>query len=273
MKLIRHISSFLACLIGVQFVLLQSAAWAATISITPSYVQSFDAEQNPLGKLAGNGATTPLGGYLQYEFRLSVDELTADEDFWTAIFDVQLGPGLENASGWLDPGIAQANGYYPAAPSLSMYDSNGSTPGGIQAHWQYGNADFGQDSNDLKSIIIETSPTEAANRQYGETIRPAQGAADNLGSPTLLGTVVVRRDEMMPSFISIAPIAGSAWGVYTDNALGDGIPTAQPPGTLSASTLDLAVPEPGTFVLAFSAIIFGLVCASRRPRISSYRGS
>jgi len=124
MQTMTSIRVSLACL----FCLLCGArpltAQAATISIAPSYVQSFDAAQNPLGNLENDGATTPLGGYLQYEFRLTLDNPAADEDFWIAVFDIRLAPGLENASGWLDPGVAQANGYYPDAPSLAMYDSN-----------------------------------------------------------------------------------------------------------------------------------------------------
>ena len=261
MKLIRN---SLTCIC---FLLLTSAhltAQAATISITPSYVQSFDAAEVSIGKLAGDGAATPVGGYLQYEFRLTLGNLASDEDFWTAIFDVQLAPGLEIASGWLDPGVAQANGYYPAAPSLAMYDSNGSTPGGVQAHWQFGNADFGLNPNDLKSIIVEASSQEAANRQYGEATRPGQGADDDLGFPTLLGTILVRRTELIASSVAVVPIEGSAWGTYTNNEFGGGFFTSQAPTSFSSSAVQLVVPEPATFSLALGALLFGQFL-SRRP--------
>ncbi len=266
MKSIRNSLAIMLCWL---FAPLPLTAAGATMSIVPSYVQSFDAALNSIGELADDGAATPVGGYLQYEFRLSVNDLAADEDFWTAIFDVQLAPGLENGSGWLDPGVAQTNGYYPASPSLAMYDSNGATSGGIQAHWQFGNADFGSDATDLKSIIVEASPQEAANRQYGEAVRPGQGAANALGFPTLLGTVLVRRTEMIPSSVAIVPIAGSAWGIYTLNEFGDGIPTSQAPASFPTSTIQLNVPEPATFGLALSALVAGLLFCRRRAGLCS----
>jgi len=263
MKSICRPLPFLFCLLCASS---QFTARGATISITPGYVQSFDAALNPIGTLASGGATTPLGGYLQYEFRLTLNDAAPGEDFWTAIFDVQLAPGLEIASGWLDPGVAQANGYYPPAPSLAMYDSNGATPGGIEAHWQFGNADFGLNSNDLKSIIVEVSPQEAANRQYGEAARPGQGAADDLGFPTLLGTIVVRRTEMISSSMAVAPIEGSAWGTYTNNELGAGDFTPQAATTFSTSTVQLAVPEPATFGLALVALLAAVYLPRLRAR-------
>lgn len=261
-----HFRRLWACLFCLLIALPPLAAKAATLSITPSYVQSFDAAQVALGKLASDGAATPLDGYLQYEFRLSVDGLAAGEDFWTAIFNIQLGPGLENASGWLDPGVAQANGYYAPGTSLSMYDSNGATPGGVQAHWQFGNADFGLDANDLQSIIVEASPAEAANRQYGEAIRPAAGADDGLDYPTLLGTILVRRTELTASSIAIVPIQGSAWGIYAGNESADGLATSQAPTSFSAASVELAVPEPASLSLAVGALLAVLCLLGRSPR-------
>lgn len=72
-----------------------AVALGGTITIVPSYVQSFDAAFNPLGTLPGDGAGTPVGAYLQYEFRMTLDDLAPGEDFWTAILNVQLGPGLK----------------------------------------------------------------------------------------------------------------------------------------------------------------------------------
>jgi hypothetical protein len=242
---------------------------AGTISLMPAYLQSFDAAFNPIGALPNDGAATPAGGYLQFEFRLTLDDAAPDEDFWTAIFDVQLGPGLVNASGWLDPETAQANGYYPALPSLATYDSNGGTAGGIQSHWQFGNADFGLIPDDLKSIIIESSPSEAANRQYGEFLRPGEGSPDGLGYPTLVGTILVQRTDVIPSSISVVPINGSPWGVYVNNGQGAGDPTAQPGSSFQSSTIVLFVPEPGTLYLApwlFAAAIF---LRRRRGRVNA----
>lgn len=230
-------------------------AQGATISIAPSYVQSFDSALGPLGSLPNDGAATPVGGYLQYEFRLALDGPEFGEDFWTAIFDVQLSPGLEIFSPWLDPGTAQLEGLYPDAPSLAAYDSNGATAGGMQFHWQYGNEDFGLDSNDLESIIVEAAPGEAANRQYGEIERPGAGSPDGLDSPTLIGTIIVRRSELTISAVSVVPIDGSPWGVYVGNSVGEGMPLPQSGGAFSGGTAVLVVPEPGTFALA----LFGMI--------------
>ncbi len=183
-----------------------SPAGAASISIAPRYVQSYDSSLTPLGALANDGAATPVGSLLHYEFRMTVDDLEADEDFWIAIFNVEIGPGLEVVVGWMDPGTAQANGLYDPLPSLANYDSNGAGIGGIQSHWQFGNADFGLDPDDLQVIIVEASGLEAANRQYGEALRPGAGSPDGLGSPTLIGSILVRRTEMVPSLVSVMPI-------------------------------------------------------------------
>jgi hypothetical protein len=246
------------------------AAQGATITITPSYVQSFDAALVPLGALPGDGAATPVGGFLQYEFRMTVDDLAPDEDFWTAILNVQLGPGLQAASEWLDPGTAQLNGYYPQSPSLATYDGNGAAIGGSQFHWQYGNDDFGPDSNDLQSIIIEAAPQEAANRQYGELVRPLEGDPDGLGWPTLLGAILVQRTDRLSSTVTVTPIDGSSWGIYTGNAQGDGAPTAQIDSqSFSGGTAMLAVPEPGTLGLALVAAAAGVLFSRWRARGAS----
>jgi hypothetical protein len=240
-------------------------ARAATISITPDYVQSFAEGLVPLGALPNDGAATPVGGMLHYEFRMSVNDLMAGEDFWVAIFNIELGPGLEFVTGWMDPGTAQANELYAQSPSLATYDSNGAVLGGIEPHWEYGNADFGLDPDDLQTIIVETSSQEATNRQYGEVLRPTAGSPDALGSPTLVGAILVRRLEMIPSFLSLSPIDGDAWGIYEGNTLGDGLPTSLPPGTFGTSPLILEVPEPTMLSLGLTASA-ALLLYRRRTR-------
>jgi hypothetical protein len=230
-----------------------STANAASIVIEPVYVQSLDAGFMPLGKLENDGAATPVDALLHYEFRLRVDDLAADEDFWIAIFNIELGPGLQAVGGWMDPGTAQANGLYEQLPSLANYDSNGAALGGIQAHWQFGNADFGVDANDLRSIVVEASGPEAANRQYGELVRPAAGSTDGLGSPTLIGAMLVRRLEMVPSSVRVTPIDGSPWGIYQGNEQGLGNLVALPNSTFTSGELELLVPEPSGMSLALGA--------------------
>ncbi len=241
-------------LAGLLVVALPMVAQAASIAIVPSYVQSFDSALAPLGALPNNGAATPVGGYLQIEFRMTLAGAAADEDFWTAIFNVTPGPGLGNASGWMDPATAQGNGYYAVAPSLAQFDSNGAALGGVQSHWQFGNADFGINPNDLQSIIVEAAAVEAANRQYGESARPAAGDIDALGWPTLIGTLVVQRTALVPTDIAVSPIAGSPWGMYVGNAAGAGTPIAQPGTSFTGGTIQVGVPEPSTSLLALIAI-------------------
>ncbi len=241
-----------------------ACARAATITIAPAYVQSFTDGFAPLGALPDGGAATPVGGMLHYEFRMTVDELMAGEDFWTAIFNINLGPGLEAVTSWMDPGTAQANELYALSPSLATYDSNGASLGGVKSHWQFGNGDFGLDPTDLKSIIVEAASDEAANRQYGELVRPALGNTDALGSPTLIGAILVRRTQLVPTSISVSPIEGSSWGIYQDNSLGLGLPVGVPGGdSFSGESAMLAVPEPSATALAATALV-ALMCARRR---------
>lgn len=241
--MVRNLVFIACCLVTGQ-------SQGAMLTIRPEYVQSFDSSLAPLGVLPDNGAGTPVGGYLQFAFRIELDGAAANEDFWIAAFNVGLGPGLQNFSGWLDPGLAQANGYYPAGLALAQYDSNGATAGGINSHWDYSNADFGLDPNDLKSIIVETSPAQAWNRQYGEPTRPGAGFADDLGSPTLIGAVLVQRVDLVPTFVDVTPIAGSPWGTYVDNASGDGTATSQSGDSFHSESVGVGVPEPSAMLLA-----------------------
>lgn len=64
---------------------------------------------------------------------------------------------------------------------------------------------------------------------------------------------------MIPSSIAVVPIAGSAWGVYTGNELGNGTPSSQAPATFTPSAIQLVVPEPATFGLALGALLAGLL--------------
>jgi hypothetical protein len=263
---------FVACCLAAGF------SQAAVLTIRPEYVQSFDASLAPLGALPNNGAGTPVGGYLQFGFRIELDGAAANEDFWTAAFDVNLGPGLQQSSGWLDPGIAQTNGYYPAGLALAQYDANGATAGGINSQWDYSNADFGLDPNDLRSIIVETSPPQASNRQYGEPTRPGAGFADDLGSPTLIGAILVQRIDLVPTFVGVSPIAGSPWGTYVDNAAGDGTATSQSGTSFRSESVSVGVPEPSAMLLAgmggAMALLFGrrgFVFDPRPRRLSGSR--
>jgi hypothetical protein len=162
----------------------------------------------------------------------------------------------------MDPATAQGNGYYAAAPSLAQFDSNGAALGGVQSHWQFGNADFGINPNDLQIIIVEAAAIEAANRQYGESARPAAGNFDALGWPTLIGTLIVQRTALVPTEISVSPIAGSPWGLYLGNAIGAGTPTAQPGTTFTGGTLTINVPEPSTGLIALLAAMFCITSRS-----------
>ncbi|HEY1600965.1 MAG TPA: hypothetical protein VGG64_15285 [Pirellulales bacterium] len=244
-------------------------ARASLVSLTPVYVQSFDSSLTSLGTLANNGASTPLDGYLQFEVRLTFTDAAPDEDFWTAAFNINLGPGLTNSSGWMDPGTAQANGYYPSAPSLAEYDSNGATAGGIEMHWQNGNGDFGINPNDLQAIIVEAASAEAANRQYGEAGRPGAGSQDALGDPTLIGTFIVQRTELVSSSIGITPISGSPWGSYVSNLDGQGVPTSHTASSFTGGTLSVPAPEPSSLLLA--AFAAGALVVRRGYRLHGAR--
>ncbi len=252
---------FTAFLVAITFA---TATQAATLQIDPHYVQSFSSTLAPLGALPDNGASTPAGGFLQIEFRMTLADAAVDEDFWTALFNVELGAGLANSSGWMDPGTAQANGFYPLAPNLNQFDSNGPSIGGAQMHWQFSNADFGIDTNDLKSIIVEASPGEAKNRQYGEPSRPGAGAADALGYPTLIGSLVVERTGLSPTTIEVTPISGNPWGTYTNNAEGAGDFTDHLPNSFTGGTLIVGVPEPSAVTLGVTAMLLVAVWSQFR---------
>ncbi len=267
---------FSRCLLAVLFAALPMTLRASMITIAPSYVQSFDSSMGSLGSLPNNGAATPVDGYMQFEFRISLADLAADEDFWTAAFNINLGPGLTDSSGWMSPALAQVNNYYPASPSLAQFDSNGALPGGVEMHWQYSNDDFGASSTDLQSIIVEAASAEAANRQYGEAVRPAAGSPDGLGSPTLIGSIIVQRTALVPSTITVAPIAGQPWGTYVGNSTGDGVPTAHSAASFIGESVAVPAPEPATFWLAASAFMAVAVAGRRycraghRPRVEDH---
>lgn len=233
------------------------------LQLDPHYVQSFDSLLTPLGTLAGNGEGTPVGGYLQVEFRMNLSDTAVGEDFWIAIFDVGVGPGLVAATQWMSPATAQAGGLYPFAPSLGFYDNNGPALGGIKPHWEYANADFGVDPNDLVGIIVEASEEESANRQYGEVTRPGFGNSDGLGHPTLIGTLLLQRTDLSPISITVSPIAGSAWGTYTDNFTGTGNFTTQLSSSFIGGSLS-SVPEPSSLLLLLTTASLLMIRGNRR---------
>jgi hypothetical protein len=124
------------------------------------------------------------------------------------------------------------------------------------------NGDFGQNSNDLKAIVITMFPAEAANRQYGEAIRPGAGYADQLGSPTLLGSILVRYDGSGTQQITLAtPLSGPDgqwWSTIPNNANGTGLLVAQPSELFSGASLSLPltpVPEPATLGMSLLGIL------------------
>jgi hypothetical protein len=213
---------------------LTASAQAASLDVIPTYVGYYSADFSTF-----TPASTPAPGAgrnHQVDFAIRLNNAAANEDFWTATFNINLGSGVTA----VDLGAGFWN------PSSGQYDSNGSLPGGNASHWALGNGDFGADSNDLQIISLETGSSEANNRQYGETPRPKAGSADQLGSPTLIGSVYFTWDGSSSS-ISVSPIGGAAWGVYTANGTGTGEPTGIT-GGFSGGTLTL-VPEPATLGL------------------------
>jgi hypothetical protein len=259
----------LQCLIVIA--LAPAVATAGMIFVNPLYTRAYDSNFTPLA------AGTPIqpGMILQIDVRMSVTGLAAAEDFLGMSLNVALSSGLQavdNGSGkWMLPAVAEGNGLYTAYPSplpamqnYGLYDGNGAAIGGVKNHWQT-NADLGANQNDLQGISIEASASEAANRQYGEAVRPAAGYADQLGSPTLVGTFLVRYNGPGLQSITLSSIGGSDWLTYINNAAGNGTSFTQPAGSYFGG--QLTVPEPDSLVLALLA--FGIISLKFKAAVTS----
>jgi len=260
-----------------------SVASAANLQLSSNLAQNFD---STLATKGSGAAGIQPGTYELVDIRASLSNLAAGENFWTALFNVTVVPkngapanGLTatdlGTGMWLSPAAASSNGLYdwrtpaspaPALQSYAQYDSNGASLGGTVAHWQNGNADLGSSVNDLNVIGVEATAAEANNRRYGEASRPSAGYGDQLGGPTLLGSVLFQGVTAGSYDIVLTPIAGSPWGIYTGNAAGAGTTSAQPAASMSfvAATITV-VPEPASMVmLAMGGI--ALVGAGLRRR-------
>jgi len=240
---------------------------AATIVLTATQSQVFDgATFAPLG----NPANVQAGQFVEIDVSMTLNGAAADQDFWTAIFNVNVSPKAGSQSTgftpvdlgagfWNAPGTAAQNGLYvwrtpnppPATASYATYDNNGATPGGVVNHWQNGNADVGSNVNDLQVIAVEATAAEANNRQYGETPRPKAGFGDQLGSPTLIGSVLFQAVANGTYDVTVTPIAGAPWGIYSGNTTGAGTTSAQQAAGFSgvAATVTVGVPEPASLAL------------------------
>jgi PEP-CTERM motif len=263
-------------LLAIVFVLsLSIPSFAASLSMSLVHSRTFDASMNPLA----SGSPIQAGDIMLIDVRMQLLGAAVNEDFGNTSFSIGLSSGLSavdlGGGKWMSPAAAESSGVYtdyPAsAPSLQSYgqfDSNGSLPSGIQSHWLT-NTDGGKDSNDLQAIIVAMFPSEAANRQYGEAVRPGAGYADQLGSPTLLGRFLVQYDGSGTQQITLAPPLpfGQWWSTIPNNANGTGQLVAQPSDNYFGATLSLPitpVPEPAT--LGMGIVGIALLVASRRAR-------
>ena len=232
----------------------------------PVYSQAYNSTLSPIG----TPANVAIGDYVQFDFRLDFRFAAAGEDFWRAVFNIQPRPELTpvdlfGVGKWMTPATAESKGLYsatgfssppPALQSFAQYDSNGPAAGGIESHWQISNSDPG---NDLLAITVQAASTEAANRQYGELARPTAGYADQLGSPSLLGTVLFQATALGFGVGHISPATPfpstiSWFGTYENNQSSTGVPTDQPPNSYTSTTFGVkVVPEPTSLALMILA--------------------
>jgi len=254
-------------------------ASAANISITPVYAQAYtpDAVNGP--HAIGTPGTVQPGTIIQFDVRMTVSNLAAGENFWAAGFNVNLPSTLSKADPfgagqmWLDPGLAEQLGLasytYPAdgsspAPAHSYAQYRGNTANTIGSnHWQGSNGDAGI-AGDLRGILVETAAAEANNRRYGEATRPGAGRADQLGSPTLLGTFFAIANAT--GTLTIGPSLDPTWGTFVNNSTGTG--TVNPllsQAFTGGSVVVTVVPEPATIVMMGLAG-FGFVVAARHRK-------
>lgn len=262
---------------------------ASTLLLTPVYAQVYSSD---FSTALGTPFMVPVGDYIQIDFRLDVFGLSAGENFWSMSFNLTNTTGLTPVvlagnSPWMSPGTAAGNlpplpgapyasfpKPLPAQQSYNTYDSNGALPSGTTSHFAFGsNTDAGASTSDLQDIFVSVGSAEAANRKYGESVRPGSGFADQLGSPantagTLIGTVVYQVTSTSVQFVTINPENGLAWGTWLNNSAGAGTANPLPASSFNSGlTVSLLmnglIPEPASFVLMGLAGLGFLVVACR----------
>lgn len=229
------------------------SAQAASIQLdlqyagTTSNFSDFSDSLKPAPELSD--AVDPLLDYHKFEVYMTVSDTLPEENFWTALFNIDLGPGMV-------PG--DFGGFSQWTPNNPDYDPNSPAVPPPAAPIYSDSTDSGASDHDLQRMFIQVASATLAASQPGEPGQDAQ-----LGPvPLLLGDFYVQWDQSIAAAtsVSISPEGQLPWGLYID-----GTETAQGSDSFSGNRLDFVFPEPASITLAGLAMI-GLLGMFRRRK-------
>lgn len=246
----------LICSLAVVLIFTASiSAPAASIHLELEYVGStFDFVEftTPLNKNCPMVSPTMFHNFRVF---MTVSDMLPNEDFWTVLFNIDLGPGFTPAD---------FGGFSQWTPNNPTYDPTADNIPPPPAPIYSDNGDSGASDHDLQRMFVQVASATLAQSQPGEPGQSPQldtGFGDSPGAPLLLGDFYVHFDPSHAFFfteIGISPEGALPWGLYVD-----GVETAQGADSFSANTFFIFCPEPSSGLLAMLAVV-GLVGLCRR---------
>ncbi len=243
-----------------------SAAMAQSVTVTPSYIGSFDKiDGTNLGVMnLSTAAARNTNNLHQFALRFSVDGLASDQDFRNMTFSVSLGAGLHAANFGSDG----FNPYVPNGLNLVTFAPNNPPTWKLASPAQTAIWTNNEDlsTQDLINLFVNTTAASAYRVTPGEAGDNGVASYPNgdPGTPTFIGTALVGFDNGYTGASSVAAVGiiGAEFSYWTNNATGTATQSTSVDNAFTGQSFAIgAIPEPASLGLLGLA---GLAALRRR---------